>query len=480
MPSVLVWLRNDLRLEDNPALYHADKAGLPIIPLYILEDISRAHWPPGSASKAWLHHSLNSLQQQFRKKGSRLLLRIGNPLDIIRSLLEETGATSVYWNRRYEPVQVKNDQALKTALREAGYTAESFPGNLLREPHEIANKQGNPYKVFTPFRKAYQAMGDPVTPLPAPKKLAAPKSWPGSTSLNELGLLPAIRWDKCIHDTWQAGSVGAEAMLKSFLERIDDYDEDRNFPHRDGVSRLSPYLHFGEISARMIWHRILQLESREGRITPSARVMNYLRQLVWREFAHHLLFHYPHSSDKPLRPEFAAFPWRSGRQPLHAWQHGRTGYPIVDAGMRELWHSGWMHNRVRMIVASFLVKDLLIHWREGAKWFWDTLVDADLANNTLGWQWVAGSGADAAPYFRIFNPVTQSEKFDADGNYIRRWVPELSALDNQWIHKPWQAPAVLLQAAGITLGREYPRPIIDHAVARQRALAALKSMNDAR
>ncbi len=480
MSGIIVWLRHDLRLRDNPALHAASSGDGPVYPLYILEEAANHDWPAGSASRLWLHHSLAALDRQLRDKKSRLILRHGAAAKVIRQLLKDTGADTVYWNRRYEPDRVRIDQGLKQELDRDGYSVQSFKANMLFEPHEISNRQGDPYKVFTPFWKTCRSHGQPARPLPVPARMQPPRRWPKSDKLGEFSLTPGIRWDKPILEHWQPGTEGAERNLRSFLNRIDDYETDRDFPDRDGVSRLSPHLHFGEISSREIWHQVLLRENRAGRMTPSSRVMNYLRQLAWREFAHHLLFHFPHTGTRPLREEYEAFPWQHNKQHLLAWQRGLTGYPIVDAGMRELWMSGWMHNRVRMITGSFLVKDLLIHWLEGARWFWDTLVDADLANNTLGWQWVGGCGADAAPYFRIFNPITQSEKFDADGNYLRTWLPELARLDRPWIHKPWQAPADVLRQAGIRLGEDYPEPIVDHAEARRQALAALQSMNAAR
>ena len=349
---------------------------------------------------------------------------------------------------------------------------------MLREPQEIANKAGGPFKVFTPFWRHYQSLGEPTCPLPRPSRLSAPSTWPEGLSVDELKLNPRIAWDAGFHAEWSATPQGAAAELLQFLpERMARYNQDRDFPAEKGTSRLSPFLHFGQISPREIWRTASeQVVGRKGS-GDAENASPFLRQLVWREFAHHLLYHFPHTPEEPLKPEFARFPWVTDADRLSAWQRGQTGYPIVDAGMRQLWATGWMHNRVRMIVGSFLVKDLLLSWTHGAAWFWDTLVDADLANNTLGWQWIGGCGADAAPYFRIFNPVLQSEKFDPDGTYIRRWVPELAGLRGKALHAPWEADRASLKAAGVILGGNYPEPIVDHKEARDLALEALKSIS---
>jgi deoxyribodipyrimidine photo-lyase len=469
---VIVWFRLDLRLADNPALVAAVDTGCPVIPLFIWSPDEAGNWPPGSASRYWLHHALTGLNSELETKNSRLVLRPGPSLAALKKLIRESGADKVYWNRCYEPAAIARDMQIKQALREQGITVNSFNSHLLYEPHTIKNRQGGPFKVFTPFWKHYQTL-EINEPLKSPEaRLLAPKKWPPSEKADSPGLLPKIKWYITIAETWNMSGAGAIHNLRAFLRKaIQEYPTDRDYPALQGISRISPYLHFGQISARQIWHLVYEHEHKQGRITPSKAAQAYLRQLIWREFAFHLLFHFPHTPDQPLHEKYKQFPWQKNRKYLTAWQNGQTGYPIVDAGMRELWHTGWMHNRVRMITGSFLVKDLLIHWREGAKWFWETLVDADLANNTLGWQWVAGCGADAAPYFRIFNPVTQGEKFDPDGVYVKRWVPELSGLDKKYIHKPWQAPAETLKQAGITLGKTYPHPLVDHAEARNKALA---------
>lgn len=391
-------------------------------------------------------------------------------------MLDQSGATAVFWNRCYEPAAIERDLRIKSSLKKEGKAVESFNGSLLFEPWTVQTKQGQPYQVFTPFWNACLARPAPTPPEGAPSRLEVPRRWPATLKLAELGLEPTIAWAGGLRSSWRPGEAGASEHLYRFLdEALTDYPEGRNRPDRFGTSRLSPYLHFGEISMRQVWHGLHDLRGTK-RTQPADALGAFIRELGWREFAHHLLFHFPQTPDQPLREQFARFPWQLDHENLRAWQRGRTGYPIVDAGMRELWHTGWMHNRVRMIVASFLVKDLLIPWQEGAAWFWDTLVDADLANNTLGWQWTAGCGADAAPYFRIFNPVSQGEKFDPKGTYVRRWLPELRALPNKWIHKPWEAPSDVLGDAGVVLGRSYPYPMVDHSQARALALRAFQQI----
>jgi deoxyribodipyrimidine photo-lyase len=473
----IIWFRHDLRLSDNPALSAAVRQGGAVIPVFIWSPDEEERWQPGSASRWWMHQSLEQLARSLRQHGSRLLIRRGPALAAIRALVEETGATAVFWNRRYEPRVIERDRRVKELLRQDGLTVESFNGSLLFEPWTVMTQTGTPYQVFSAFWKSCLARLEPVCPEESPAHLRSPRRWPVSLKLAELGLEPTIDWAGGIRSCWRPGEAGAREQLERFVgEALADYPTGRDRPDQPGTSRLSPHLHFGEISVRQLWHTIH--EPLDGKLPrPSSEaVRRFASELGWREFAHHLLFHYPETPEQPLRREFADFPWRPHRRHLRAWQRGNTGYPIVDAGMRELWHTGWLHNRVRMIVASFLVKDLLIPWQEGASWFWDTLVDADLANNTLGWQWTAGCGADAAPYFRVFNPVAQGEKFDPDGDYVRQWVPELAALSSEWIHRPWEAPDSILADAGIELGKTYPRPVVDHAEARRRALDALRQI----
>jgi deoxyribodipyrimidine photo-lyase len=457
----LVWFDRDLRLADNAALRNAAATGSPILPVFVWSPEEEAPWAPGGASRWWLHQSLEQLEGALAARNSRLILRRGPAAESLLSIAAETGAASVFWNRRYEPAALARDRRVERALGTAGISSEICPGNVLFEPGTVLNGSGKPFQVFTAFWSACLGLPAPNEPCAPPAHLRAPLHWPSSLVLSDLRLEPEIDWAGGLRETWKPGEAGASRQLKEFLHRaINSYAGDRDRPDRRGTSRLSPYLHFGEISARQIWHAVRRARRAGGEA--------FLRELAWREFSYHLLFHFPRTAQEPLRPEFRHFRWRVEERALQAWTRGQTGYPLVDAGMRELWHTGWMHNRVRMLAASFLVKHLLIPWQEGAAWFWDTLVDADLANNTMGWQWTAGCGADAAPYFRIFNPVLQGEKFDPEGAYIRRWVPELASLPAAWIHQPWRALA--------GSAKDYPRPIVEHQAARKRALAALASM----
>lgn len=413
----------------------------------------------------------------FRTAGAELIIRQGSSLAELQRVAKTTGADAVFWNRRYEPACVARDRKVEEALRAAGLQTESYCAALLHEPWVVQNKAGRPFQVFTPFWKTCLASADPAEPLPTPRSLSAPPRRPVSLSLAALKLEPKLDWSAGLRAAWRPGCAGAHAELQRFLrDGLLSYSGARNRPDVVGTSRLSPHLHFGEISPRQVWCLVKRFA--ESKSIPAAvwRRWQFLTELGWREFAHHLLFHFPRTPEQPLRPEFARFPWRENAAWLNAWQRGQTGYPLVDAGMRELWTTGWMHNRVRMVVASFFVKNLLVPWQEGARWFWDTLVDADLANNTLGWQWIAGCGADAAPFFRVFNPVSQGEKFDPDGNYVRRWVPELARLPSARIHRPWQVPPAALAAAGVELDRTYPRPIVSHLVSRELALEAYQAI----
>jgi deoxyribodipyrimidine photo-lyase len=472
--TTLVWFRQDLRLADNPALLSAASQGGAVIPVYLHD--TAGPWAAGGASRWWLHHSLAALATALAQCGSRLILRAtGDCGATLLELARASGATTVVWNRQYEPAAIARDAAIKAALRAAGLSVASFNAALLHEPWDVQTRGGTPFQVFTPFWRQCLSLPDPAAPLPAPPALRAPRDWPASASLDALGLLPALDWAQGFAQSWTPGSAAAHQRLGEFLERaFTDYKEQRNRPDLPATSRLSPHLHFGEIGPREIWHAT-RIHG-ETRGAASWRSSHFLSEVGWREFAYHLLYHFPQTPEAPLRAEYARFPWRPDAAALRAWQRGRTGYPIVDAGMRELWTSGWMHNRVRMIAASFLVKDLLQPWQDGARWFWDTLVDADLAANTLGWQWTAGCGADAAPFFRIFNPVLQGLKFDPAGVYVRRWVPELAGLPDEWLHQPWDAPPAVLAAAGVRLGETYPLPIVEHGAAREIALAALKSL----
>ena len=481
---IIVWFRQDLRIADNPALAAAAAAG-PVQPVYVLDDTTPGPWAPGGASRWWLHQSLAALGAGLAARGAPLLLRRGPAPEILDRLAAETGARGVYWNQGYEPYAAASEQALHDRLRRAGREARRFNAGLLFKPGSLMTRDGKPFRVFTPFWRACLARAEPPRPAPAPPALGAPSAMPAGDRLSDWALLPSKPdWSGGMRAAWIGdgqgpGEAGAAARLDSFLElALAGYRDGRDRPDRHGTSRLSPALHFGELSPRQLWHAVRAAEAARTDAGIAGGAEAFLRELGWREFSAHLLQHFPAMAELPLRPAFARFPWRSDATGLSAWQRGRTGYPIVDAGMRELWATGWMHNRVRMIVASFLVKHLLLPWQEGARWFWDTLVDADLANNSASWQWVAGSGADAAPYFRIFNPMLQGEKFDPDGRYVRMWVPELAALPDRFIHRPDTAPDEVLAGASVTLGHSYPRPIVDHGAARARALAAFAAIKN--
>ncbi|WP_233205108.1 cryptochrome/photolyase family protein [Alkalicaulis satelles] len=469
-----MWFRQDLRLSDNPALLAAAASGAPVICVYVLDDVSPGVWKRGGASRWWLHHSLASLDKDLRAFGAGLTLLRGDARTVIPDLVKASGAHAVYWNRRYEAWARTRDEAIKTSLKQAGVEARSFNGSLIVEPWDIATKKGAPYRVFTPFWKALQASHAPPEPAGRPSKLQVIEG-PGGEDLASWGLLPTKPdWAGGLRDAWTPGEASAQGRLGEFIaNRVKAYAGTRNLPAEHGTSRLSPHLHFGEISPRQVWHGVEQ-----AGLTGSEGGRTYLSEIGWREFSYNLLYHFPDLPDANFQPRFDRFDWTGTPDQLEAWKRGQTGYPIVDAGMRELWHTGWMHNRVRMITASFLIKDLFIDWREGEAWFWDTLVDADLASNAASWQWTAGSGADAAPYFRIFNPVSQGEKFDPDGAYVRKWIPELAGLDADVIHAPWTAGGLALARAGVKLGTDYPEPMVDHAGARKAALAAFEKIKD--
>jgi len=469
---IIYWYRQDLRTHDLPGLAKAVQSGRPAFPVFILDDDTPEHWRLGSASRWWLHHSLISLASELEGLGGRLIIKHGNAQQVLQQLVDETGADSIYCSRSYMPWAVQQEEALNTALSNCGINFKRFAGALLFEPGSVLTQAGQPFKVFTPFWRACRNAPAP----PPPRMLGTVNSWLNSYEetlpLNSLSLLPKVPdWAARWSDLWSPGSAGAEKALDNFLaDQVMNYAEGRDHPAKEATSHLSPHLAFGEISPRVVWQRALHCA--EAYPQRHSQVDKFLSELGWREFSYQLLVHFPHIPEKPFKSQFDPFPWQGSQQSLRQWQRGQTGYPIVDAGMRELWATGYMHNRVRMVVASFLSKHLLTHWREGEAWFWDTLVDADLANNACSWQWVAGSGADASPYFRIFNPVAQGEKFDKEGAYTRRWVPELNNLPDKYLHKPWEAPAEVLQTAKITLGETYPEPIVDHKEAREAALAA--------
>ncbi len=466
----LVWFRLDLRLEDHAALCAAAERGGGVAALFVLPPEGDQAWIGGAASRWWLHHSLATLSKTIAKLGGKLILRKGDPAEQVAQTARQCGADTVFCHHIIDPAEASRLNRVRAALEKTGACLRVFSPNLLADTGTIMNRSGEPFKVFTPFHKAARQL-NVADPVPAPARLDRPPQAVPSLSLEDLELLPRHDWAAGLREHWAPGEAGARRRLHSFLgSAVAQYPEGRDLPGIEGTSRLSPHLHFGEISARTLYHEtVLRTETagKEGGLRGGEA---WLRQLHWREFAHHLLFHYPHLVGAPMQAEFAAFPWRENGKLLEAWRRGRTGYPMVDAGMRELWHTGWMHNRVRMIVASFLVKHLLQPWPDGAAWFTDTLVDADLANNTLGWQWTAGCGPDAAPYFRVFNPSLQGARFDPDAAYVRRWVPELAGMTAKQIHSPGGPPA----------SGHYPVPVVEHAGARQRALMAYAELRQNR
>lgn len=467
MNRALVWFRRDLRLADHPALTRARATCERLFPVFLWAPEEEGAWPEGAAARWWRHHSLTALDKALRARGSRLIRRDGPSLEGLRALIRETGATHVFWNRLYEPAARARDQRVQQALRADGVVAESLSDGLWFEPGERLKRDRTPFQVFTPFWKACLKAGLAVASREPPAALPAVPDTLPSQDLRAWKLCPKIPWDVGLAAAWTPGEAAAGRALDSFCAgALATYGEDRDLPGRPGSSRLSPHLHFGEISPRQISARLAGLPG----IDPAQKAA-FLRELGWREFAYHLLVHFPHTPETPLDGRFEAFPWATdGSEALDRWQRGCTGFPLVDAGLRELWQSGWMPNRARLVAASLLTKNLLLPWPEGARWFWDTLVDADLAVNTLNWQWVAGCGADAAPYFRIFNPVLQGRRFDPRGDYTRRWVPELKPLPDRWLQEPGQAPASVLEDAGFRPGRDYPPPMVDLSASRARAL----------
>ena len=474
---VIVWFTHDLRLGDNAALTAAAATGRPVLPVYILDDETPGDWAMGAASRWWLERSIKSLEQSIKEIGGRLYLRRGNSLDVLKQLAGEAAAGAIHFSRNHAPWSGKLEQHIAAWRKDNGIDCKRFAGYLLHDPQSIRTGAGDPYKVYTPFSRACFATEPFREPRPVPEDM---QFWLGGIStddVNDWRLYDGKPdWANEFGERWSPGEQGARDKLDRFIaEAAGDYKEARDLPRLFATSRLSPHLHFGEISPLQCWHAARHAMA-DGRRTIDEGGQTFLKELLWREFSYHLLHHWPDLMSKPFKAEFEDFPWSDDETALQAWQRGETGYPIVDAGMRELWATGWMHNRVRMITASFLIKHLLIPWQRGEAWFWDTLVDADIGSNSASWQWVAGCGADAAPYFRIFNPVLQGEKFDPDGAYVRRWVPELKDVPKAFVHKPWEAPALVLKDAGVVLGKTYPKPMVDHGKARDAALAAYQKI----
>jgi len=463
----IMWFRQDLRIKDNPALVEAAMAG-ELLPIYILDDNNANNAKIGAASRVWLHHALADLNQSLQ---GHLNVFKGDAHTILQQICNDNTINAIYWNRCYEPWRISRDRNIKRVLSDQGVAVHSYNASLLWEPWQTLKKDQTPYKVFTPFyRRACLSAMTPRTPLAQAENITFSRKLSASSTLEALDLLPKLAWHKSIEQHWTISEQGAADTLVTFLEQgVSHYHEGRDYPAKAATSRLSPYLHFGQISPNQVWHQSLNREQNQHLDT-------FQTELAWREFSYSLLYHFPQLPSKNLQVKFDHFPWQWGGEKLTAWQQGNTGYPIVDAGMRELWQTGFMHNRVRMIVGSFLVKNLLLHWQQGEAWFWDCLVDADLASNSASWQWIAGCGADAAPYFRIFNPITQGQKFDGSGDYTRRYIPELKDLPDKYLHQPWTAPESVLVQANIVLGETYPTPIVNLKTSREQALAAFQTL----
>ena len=469
--NVIFWFRQDLRISDNPAFSKACQRGS-IIPIYILDDVNSGIHKLGGASRWWLNSALKDLNESL---GGFLRFYEGDALTLLPKLAQAYNAQGVFWNRCYEPWRINRDTKIKQQLSDSGIEVQTSNGSLLWEPWQVLKKNGEPYRIYTPYyRRGCLSMPPPRSPIPIPKEIryAVLDRKLDVCALSDLNLLANNDWHLKLSKHWDVSEKKAQKCATDFVsKRLNNYREGRNFPYDSKVSRLSPYLRFGQISPNMVW---FLAKNQSEKIERAESLDTFLSELGWREFSYYTMYHFPELPVKNLQTRFDKFPWHLEVSHLKAWEEGNTGFPLVDAGMRELWETGYMHNRVRMVVGSFLVKNLLIHWHHGQRWFWDCLVDADLASNSAGWQWVAGCGTDAAPFFRIFNPITQSEKFDAEGRYIRRFVPQLSKLSNKYIHAPWLASSEALDAAGITMGDNYPNPIVDVKISRALALAAFE------
>ncbi len=461
----IFWFRQDLRLSDNAGLAEASKLGK-VLPIYIFDDCATQEFKLGGASKVYLHHSLEELNKTMENK---LNFYIGDSQKIILNLTKKYEISNVFWNRAYEPWVLAKDGIIEEKLRKAGIVYKIFNQSYLTDPTQIKTGNGSYYKIFGAFKRKVLAL-EFDKPLPKPKNLIFIKDHENKTTLSDFGLFSGQKWEQKIKREWHFGESTAQKKLDNFIKKdLSGYDKDRDFPGLDKTSKLSPNLHFGEISPHQIIERISKLGNTNIKDKDC-----FVSEIIWREFSAYLMFHFKELHQKNFQAKFDHFPWNYNEKLFNAWKTGNTGYPLIDAGMRELWQTGFMHNRVRMVVASFLVKNLMIHWHEGRNWFWDCLVDADLASNSFNWQWITGSGVDPTPYFRIFNPILQGEKFDKEGLYTRKFVPELKNLPNKYLFKPWKAPEKVLISAGIKLGVDYPKPIISLEASRNRALAAYK------
>ena len=463
----VMWFRQDLRLADNPALTNALKDGK-TLPIFILDDFNSKEHVNGAASKWWLHHSLIKLNISLKNK---LCFFRGNPIDILGEINKRFEISNIFWSRCYEPWRIKRDKKIKKHFNDQNVNVNTFNGSLLWEPWNIAKKDGTPYKVFTPYyRKGCLNSDKPRMPLPVPNLSNLISIDNHDLKIEDLELMPKHNWYNKMISLWSPGEEGAHSKIEEFISNgLNNYKEGRNFPSNQNVSQLSPHLHFGEVSPNQVWYRA---KTKGGKLGIKKDLDHFLSELGWREFSFNLLYHFPFLPKENLQKKFDNFPWDNDKDKLKKWQKGLTGYPIVDAGMQELWQTGYMHNRLRMVVGSFLVKNLLLHWHHGERWFWDCLIDADLASNSAGWQWIAGSGADAAPYFRIFNPITQGQKFDPDGKYTRKYLPVLNDMPDKFLFNPWEAPEDVLRSAGVKLGENYPLPIVEIGSSRQKALEA--------